>query len=71
MHHANIMILRPLMRFLRFSTVLAAALSLSLIAACGQKGSLYLRDNPPAGVKVPKPATPKPVPYPADAEKQD
>lgn len=63
------------MRFLRFSTAaLAAALSIALLAACGQKGSLYLRENPPAGTKVPKPATPKPVPYPADAaepEKQD
>lgn len=63
------------MRFLRLSTAaLAATLSIALLAACGQKGTLYLRDNPPAGTKVPKPATPKPVPYPADAaepEKQD
>ena len=64
------------MRFSRFSkAALAAMLSIGLLAACGQKGSLYLRDNPPAGVKIPKPATPKPVPYPtdpaADPEKQD
>lgn len=66
--HANIMILRPLMRFLRlFGMALAATLSLALLAACGQKGSLYLREDPPAGTKIPKPATPKPVPYPADS----
>ena len=63
------------MRFLRLSTAaLAATLSIALLGACGQKGTLYLRDNPPAGTKVPKPATPKPIPYPADAaepEKQD
>jgi predicted small lipoprotein YifL len=46
--------------------LLAAAASLALLTACGQKGPLYLRDNPPAGTKIPKPATPKPVPYPAD-----
>lgn len=57
------------MRFLRSSTaVLAALLPLALLAGCGQKGPLYLRENPPAGTKIPKPATPKPVPYPADVE---
>lgn len=56
------------MRFLRLSTAaLAATLSLALLAGCGQKGTLYLRESPPAGTKVPKPASPKPVPYPADA----
>jgi predicted small lipoprotein YifL len=61
------MILRPLMPFSRFPVVaMAAATSLALLTACGQKGPLYLRDNPPAGTKMPKPATPKPVPYPAD-----
>ena len=63
------------MFFLRLScAALAATLSIALLGACGQKGALYLRDNPPAGTKVPKPATPKPVPYPADAaepEKRD
>ena len=55
------------MRFSRSSAAaLAAALSVTLLAACGQKGPLYMRDNPPAGTKVPKPATPKPIPYPAD-----
>ena len=51
--------------------VLAATLSMALLAACGQKGELYLRDKPPAGLKVPKPATPKPVPYPVEPEQQD
>jgi predicted small lipoprotein YifL len=57
------MILRPLMRF---SIGFAAAVSIVLLGACGQKGPLYLRDNPPAGLKPPKPAAAKPVPYPAD-----
>ena len=51
---------------MRFITALVAALSFGLLAACGQKGPLYLRDNPPAGIKPSKPAAPKPVPYPAD-----
>jgi predicted small lipoprotein YifL len=64
------------MRFSRFSrAALAAIVSVGLLTACGQKGTLYLRDKPPAGVKIPKPAAPKPVPYPtdpaADPEKQD
>jgi predicted small lipoprotein YifL len=44
------------------------ALSLLVLAAgCGQKGALYLRDNPPPGVKPPKPEAYKPLPYPKDA----
>jgi predicted small lipoprotein YifL len=35
-----------------------------LAFGCGQRGELYLRDNPPPGVKPPKPEAPKPVPYP-------
>ena len=46
-------------------TVLAALLA----AACGQRGPLYLRDQPPAGVTVPKPDPYEPVPYPPDAER--
>jgi len=38
-----------------------------LAAGCGQKGQLYLRDNPPAGVKPPKPEAYKPLPYPKEA----
>ena len=51
------------MRFL----LVCAALALAA-AGCGQKGPLYLRDNPPPGVKPPKPPPEKPVPYPDDAE---
>ena len=51
---------------MRFYIALSAVLSIASLAACGQKGALYLRDNPPAGIKVPKPAVPKPIPYPAD-----
>lgn len=36
---------------------------------CGQKGPLYLRDNPPPGIKPAKPAPVKPLPYPDDSEK--
>ena len=55
--------------------MLALVLPLGLLAGCGQKGALYPRDNPPAGVKIPKPAAAKPVPYPydpaAEPQKQD
>lgn len=42
--------------------------ALCMISACGQKGPLYFRDNPPAGVKRERPAVPKPVPYPAQTD---
>ena len=42
-------------------------LMLLLAAGCGQKGALYLRDNPPAGVKPPRPEPFKPLPYPKEA----
>ena len=45
----------------RFALAFAAALS---AAACGQRGPLYLRENPPPGVKPEKPAPYQPVPYP-------
>ncbi len=45
--------------------IVAAAL---LAAGCGQRGPLFLRDKPPAGVKPPKPPALQPVPYPADAD---
>lgn len=55
------------MSLLRPCTVaLAAAAAAVCLSACGQKGPLYLRDNPPAGTRIPKPTTPKPVPYPAE-----
>ena len=40
---------------------------LMLAAGCGQRGALYLRDNPPPGVKPPRPEAYKPQPYPKDA----
>jgi len=46
--------------------LLLAALTLAA-AACGQRGPLYLRDNPPPGVKLPPPEPYEPVPYPPDA----
>lgn len=52
------------MRFL----ILAGGIALAS-AGCGQKGPLYLRDNPPSGVKPPKPDTYKPLPYPKDTER--
>jgi predicted small lipoprotein YifL len=53
--------------FLRFLPAIAA---LALAAGCGQKGPLYLRDNPPPGVKPPKTDTYKPVPYPKEAPQE-
>jgi predicted small lipoprotein YifL len=47
---------------MRFFVVVAA---LALLAAgCGQRGPLYLRDNPPPGVKPPKAKPLEPLPYP-------
>jgi len=44
------------------------ALSLLMLAAgCGQRGPLYLRDNPPHGVKPARPEAYKPLPYPKEA----
>jgi predicted small lipoprotein YifL len=37
---------------------------------CGQKGPLYLRENPPPGVKPAKPAPVKPLPYPDETDKK-
>jgi predicted small lipoprotein YifL len=52
---------------MRFVALIAAAVLLA--AGCGQRGPLYLRDNPPPGVKPPRPQPYQPVPYPADAER--
>jgi predicted small lipoprotein YifL len=41
------------------------------VAGCGQKGPLYLRDNPPPGVKPPRPEAYKPQPYPKDAAEDE
>jgi len=51
------------MRFFRFlHLVLAAAVLVS--AGCGQKGPLYLSDNPPPGSQPSATKAYKPVPYP-------
>jgi hypothetical protein len=47
------------MRFLPVWVALALA-----AASCGLRGPLYLRDNPPPGIKPAKPPAVKPVPYP-------
>jgi len=48
-------------------TVLAA----TLVASCGQRGPLYLRDQPPPGVTVRKAEPYEPVPYPPDDERSE
>ena len=40
-----------------------------LAAACGQKGTLYFRENPPPGVKPPRPEPYQPLPYPKEPAK--
>jgi predicted small lipoprotein YifL len=50
-------------RLSRFATLALVV----LLAACGQKGPLYLRDNPPSNVKKPNPDEYRPVPYPKGA----
>lgn len=59
----------PAMRIAFFVFVAAIGTALT---GCGQKGPLYMRDNPPPNVKPVKPDQYKPVPYPkgspADAE---
>ena len=49
----------------------AALAMLALLAACGQKGPLYLRDNPPAGVRPAKPKPYEPVPYPREPSAEE
>lgn len=53
---------------MRSLALVAAAVLLA--AACGQRGPLYLRDQPPPGVTPPKTDPYQPVPYPADAERK-
>jgi predicted small lipoprotein YifL len=49
---------------------LVAAMALAA-GACGQRGPLYLRDNPPPGVKPEKRDTYKPVPYPPSKPEEE
>jgi predicted small lipoprotein YifL len=46
-------------------------LAVLLAAGCGQKGELYLRQNPPPGVKPPRTEPYTPVPYPPAPAKRD
>lgn len=56
------------MRLLSYFLPLFVALA--LLAGCGQRGPLYLRDSPPAGVKPAKPKAYEPVPYPRDPDEE-
>jgi predicted small lipoprotein YifL len=47
-----------------------AVLLLALLAGCGQRGDLYLRENPPPGLKPERPAAYKPAPYPKPPEEK-
>jgi hypothetical protein len=50
---------------------IAILLALAVLASsCGQRGDLYLRDNPPPGVRGEKPPAYKPVPYPKEAAEE-
>jgi predicted small lipoprotein YifL len=52
---------------MRSLAIVAAALLLA--AACGQRGPLYPRGQPPPGVTPPEVEPYQPVPYPADTER--
>jgi predicted small lipoprotein YifL len=46
----------------------ALAVAALLVAGCGQRGPLYLRESPPPGVKPEKPEPYRPVPYPKEGQ---
>jgi predicted small lipoprotein YifL len=54
---------------MRFGFV-AAVVLLSFALGCGQKGNLYLRDNPPPGMRPAKVDPYKPVPYPSEPSEE-
>ena len=60
--------MRLLLAVTRLLLIVAA---LAAATACGQRGPLYLRDNPPPGVKQEKRDTYKPVPYPPQAPDEE
>jgi predicted small lipoprotein YifL len=43
----------------------------ALVAGCGKKGPLYLRDSPPPGIKPAKPKPYTPVPYPPQPSEEE
>ena len=51
--------------------LLACLIAVLLAAACGQRGPLYLRDQPPPGVKPASAEAYRPVPYPAETERSE
>ncbi|MDA0225163.1 MAG: hypothetical protein O2975_03510 [Proteobacteria bacterium] len=52
--------------------LLLAVLACVPAAGCGQRGDLYLRDQPPPGLKPPKTEPVyTPVPYPAAPKSED
>lgn len=51
-------------------TVLPAILVALAASACGQKGPLFLRDEPPPGYQ-PKAETYRPVPYPSTPDRDE
>lgn len=54
---------------IRAILLVSAAVMVTLATSgCGQKGPLYLRDNPPPGIKPPKAKPYEPVPYPQDSQ---
>jgi predicted small lipoprotein YifL len=50
---------------------LAALAAFVLLAGCGQKGPLYLRDSPPPVVKPAKPKPYEPLPYPPELTEEE
>jgi predicted small lipoprotein YifL len=46
-------------------------LAVALVAGCGKKGPLYLRDSPPPGIKPAKPKPYTPVPYPPQPSEEE
>jgi predicted small lipoprotein YifL len=55
---------------MRLSRHLFLAILVLGLAGCGKKGPLYLRDNPPPGVKPAKPKPYEPVPYPRELREE-
>jgi predicted small lipoprotein YifL len=51
--------------------LLACLFAVLLAAACGQRGPLYLRDQPPPGMKPPPAEDYRPVPYPAERPRDE
>lgn len=51
--------------------LLACLFAVLLAAGCGQRGPLYLRDQPPPGVKPPPAEAYRPLPYPAQGERNE